>query len=220
MKHKLLMFIGIIVAILLLTSTYAYADTKTTTLETQIIANDLLVGSNTTDFIGTNTIVIDITADSTQGFNFSHAMLNMREIKPRRLNDHTMQIQIQAKELKKNNTLALYYVNPRQVPLSSNTKHLALMNFIFGLTTIGLGVITLLVHAKTPDLYELNKHYRRILIGVSIAMSVFSSFFFLFTNDLSGSRQWFDQWTILMFIFFVDQLTMTIINYRITRTEI
>ena len=44
-----------------------------------------------------------------------------------------------------------------------DNKHLAILNFFFGIATIALGVTTLLVHDQTQELYKFNKEINLII---------------------------------------------------------
>ena len=222
MKHKIITCISLIVTMFLLIATPIYADTEDTSINTRVLVNNTPISEADNIFQNANTITITVEAHRASGLKYSRATFNSDKIEPYKIDSKTVQIKIRANQLKKDsNTLSIYYIDDTaNLPVTApvrNDPHLALINFILGLSTIAMGIVTLLVHNQTEELYQLNKHYRLILIVVSIAMSVFSSFFFLGTNTLFGEIRVFDQWTLLMFIFFVDQVTMTIVNYKITR---
>lgn len=98
-------------------------------------------------------------------------------------------------------------------------KQWALLNLLFTLLIVIMAAFVIVKYNRKKDQDQRDyqtKHIHRIL---SFVMALLSIVIFFLTTNLSYPMGWFDQWTILFFIFFVDQLVLTILNYRMFKAR-
>lgn len=95
----------------------------------------------------------------------------------------------------------------------------ALFNLLFTLLITIMAAFVIVKYNRKKDQDQRDyqtKHIHRIL---SFVMALLSIVIFFLTTNFSYPMGWFDQWTILFFIFFVDQLVLTILNYRMFKAR-
>lgn len=95
----------------------------------------------------------------------------------------------------------------------------ALLNLLFTLLITVMAAFVIVKYNRKKDQDQRDyqtKHIHRIL---SFVMALLSIVIFFLTTNFSYPMGWFDQWTILFFIFFVDQLVLTILNYRMFKAR-
>ena len=96
----------------------------------------------------------------------------------------------------------------------------ALLNLILALITFILGIIFLFVRQKKREddynegAYKEDKKDMRRFKLLALFIGIVSIVVFLFTEDITLEMQLIDKWTIIMLLFFIDQLFATFIIYK------
>ena len=104
-------------------------------------------------------------------------------------------------------------------PLATPSKpHWALINVILTILIVLFAAFVIFVRNKKRTTRE-NSTIKRTHRILSFIMAILTVILCLLTEDFSAKMQLVDQWTILMAIFFVDQLVVTILNYKMFKTE-
>lgn len=98
----------------------------------------------------------------------------------------------------------------------------ALFNLIIALIILTIGIALLFVRqSKKEDdnkgAYEEDKKDIRKFKLLALFIGIVSIIVFLFTEDITLEMQLIDKWTIIMLLFFIDQLFATMIIHKVAR---
>ena len=98
----------------------------------------------------------------------------------------------------------------------------ALFNLIIALIILIIGIALLFVQqSKKEDdnkgAYEEDKKDIRKFKLLALFIGIVSIIVFLFTEDITLEMQLIDKWTVIMLLFFIDQLFATMIIHKVAR---
>ena len=110
----------------------------------------------------------------------------------------------------------------KNIEIAPPTEKWALLNLILALVTLILGIIFLFVRQKQKEddnegAYKEDKKDIHKFKLLAIFIGIVSIIVFLFTEDITLEMQLIDKWTIIMLLFFIDQLFATMIIHKVAR---
>ena len=110
----------------------------------------------------------------------------------------------------------------KNIEVAPPTEKWALLNLILALITFILGIIFLFVRQKHKEddnegAYKEDKKDIRKFKLLALFIGIVSIIVFLFTEDITLEMQLIDKWTIIMLLFFIDQLFATMIIHKVAR---